>query len=34
MRRQPQANDRTTRKVLDVVKRLEEGLFRNATTKV
>ncbi|WOG98541.1 hypothetical protein DCAR_0417884 [Daucus carota subsp. sativus] len=33
MRRQPQANDRTTRKVLDVVKRLEEGLFRNATTK-
>lgn len=33
MRRQPHANDRTTKKVLDVVKRLEEGLFKNATTK-
>ena len=34
MQRQQQAHDIQPKRVLDIVRRLDEGLFRNAATKV
>lgn len=34
MHRQQQSNETTAKKVQDVVRRLEEGLFKTAATKV